>query len=218
MGKKKSGKLGLLLGIAGALGVGAYLWGDGLRFANEYEQKNGVPRADGHPLQTITLPKRNKIRYLDPTEAAVLSNGLLYFGQPSCPYCRNAAPVLLQLAAQRGITVSYVATETWRDTYVLKDGQPVRESAGGPGYEACLYRYADYLQDYTLEGEDGQQVPVGEKRIYVPLLVRIVNGKVVGTWSTDSVDPSLLPQDKYELWNDDQRAAVMQSMAAHLGL
>lgn len=211
-------KWGLMLGAAGALGLGAALWGEGVRFAAEYEQANGTVREDGGTLQTLSLPKRNRIKYIDPLDAAALDEGLLYFGHATCPYCRNMVPVMLQLAEDQGRIIQYVCTEQWRDVWTVQDGVAMMQRAGGPGYDACLARYDACLPEYLLKDETGREVPVGEKRIYVPLVLHVAGGRVVGSWTTDDVDPTLLPRDKYEVWTPEQCEAVRMNMVQKLVL
>ena len=66
---------------------------DGLRFKEEYEALNSsIP---------LTISENNPIKYLDFDGVEQLfasGTGVIYFGFPSCPWCRNIIPVLFNTA------------------------------------------------------------------------------------------------------------------------
>ena len=55
------------------------------------------------------------------------------------------------------------------------DGNVITVKEGSEGYIGLLKRFDEVLEDYTLE-YDGDEIKTGEKRIYAPNVVSVVNG------------------------------------------
>ncbi len=87
-------------------------------------------------------------------------SGLLYFGFPNCPFCQEIVPILHTLASQANIPVHYIQT---------RDDQGIRLYTDSQRDEI-----APYLQDYIHNNSEG------EPTLYVPLVVAVEEGKVVG--------------------------------------
>ena len=95
------------------------------RFKLEYESLNGQKTDDGREYMEVNINNDNKIVYADyKTIFDVLDGtGVIYFGFPECPWCRNAVPILLEAAEESGIKqIYYLNNHDDRDTKVLKDG------------------------------------------------------------------------------------------------
>jgi hypothetical protein len=110
----------------------------------------------------------------------------LYVGDSKCPWCRAVIESAIAAAAEQGVTtIQYLpiwdseGNEILRDKYELVSGKPVKVSDGAPEYAELLSVLEPLLRPYELEGENGQMVDVGEKRIYAPNYVRIEEGKPV---------------------------------------
>ena len=75
------------------------------RFKLEYESLNGQKTDDGREYMEVNINNDNKIVYADyKTIFDVLDGtGVIYFGFPECPWCRNAVPVLLEAAEESSI-------------------------------------------------------------------------------------------------------------------
>ena len=79
------------------------------RFKLEYESLNGQKTDDGREYMEVNINNDNKIVYADyKTIFDVLDGtGVIYFGFPECPWCRNAVPILLEAAEESGIKQIY---------------------------------------------------------------------------------------------------------------
>lgn len=155
-------------------------------FKEEYEGLNGTIREkDGKTIRTITIDSENPI---------VISSGeevlekmekkdsfILYFGFPSCPWCRSVLPTFLKEANEQGIrSIYYVDIETMRDTLVLDEKGNVQvEEKGSEAYYSLLEAMNDVLDSYMLKDESGNEVDTKEKRIYAPNFVIVQKGKAV---------------------------------------
>ena len=186
----------MMIGIIAALTVvslgGCSLFGsdsyseDGLRFKEEYAELNGeIHERTGRPFQEVLISEDNPIQYATAEEIIDLienGTGVIYFGFPQCPWCRTAVPALLEAAEIAGIeTILYLNMTYERDIRVIdEDGDIIIEREGTAGYQRIQALLYEYLMPYILTDEDGNEVDTGERRIYVPFVVVIRNGQVVG--------------------------------------
>ena len=160
---------------------------DALRFKEEYESLNGMPRSDTSfaLYNTTYIPEKNAVRYIDAQKAFELlgspsSSSVIYFGANWCPWCRNIIPVLLEEVDRNSVpALYYVDVTDERDKYVLADGAAVRESEGTEGYSRLLEALDEYLKPYILTSDSGESVDTGEKRMYIPFLLVVDKGKVL---------------------------------------
>lgn len=83
--------------------------------------------------------------------------GLLYFGFPDCPWCRDVIPVLEQEAEEAGQEVLYIRTRDDNKERLYTDEQKEK--------------IIPYLEEYMSENDDG------ELTLYVPLVVSVENGE-----------------------------------------
>ena len=74
-----------------------------------YESLNGQERLTdpGNYFQAVALPADIQVRLLTARQAANMSEGTVFFGFPTCPWCRNALPLALEAAAGAGGTLCY---------------------------------------------------------------------------------------------------------------
>ena len=165
---------------------------DALKFKNEYESLNGKKSSNGKKIKSITISKKNPIKYSNFDEVVDVikkGTGIIYLGFPECPWCRTAIPVLLEAAKDYKIdTIYYINVTGKRDEYEVKNGKVVikedkngKEIKGESGYHKLLKLLDKELDDYVITDSKGKKYKVGEKRIYVPLIIFVNDGKIVGT-------------------------------------
>lgn len=150
---------------------------DGIRFKNEYESLNNINKVN------ITIDKNNKIKYATIEEVIdILQNktGVIYFGFPNCPWCRNILPVLL---------------ETVDDTIYYYNPKQIRDNNSSE-YQILK----DILNDYLTEDEEGN------KKLYVPDVYFVKEGKIVGN-HLGSVDSQ---KDPYQPLTEEQRQEIKE--------
>lgn len=140
------------------------------KFKEEYESYNGTKN-----LITMSIDEEVEIKYLQATEILPLlkeGTGILYFGFPTCPWCRNLVPVLLDVAFENNMTISYVNTRELRKENQEEMGEIIA-----------------YLSEYLEIDEDGQKV------LYVPDVYFIKDGKIIGhhLGTVDSQDNPMIP-------------------------
>lgn len=169
----------ILVGIM-TFGIYQYLKSDGEKFKAEYEALN-------NENVNINISKNNPIKYVTLDEVFdIIQNktGVIYFGFPGCPWCRNMIPVLFEAAKNNNI-----------DTIYYFNPRDIRKS-DNEDYN----KLKEILNEYLSEDENGQKV------LYVPDVYFIKDGKIVGhhLGTVDSQeDPtiSLTDEEKNELLN-----------------
>ena len=171
---------------------------DAKKFKDEYESLNNKTSVSGHKIKSLKISSNNPIKYSNYDEIIdVIKNksGVIYLGYPDCPWCRTAIPVLLEAAKDYKIdTIYYLNIKYDRDYYEVKDNKLVyqkdsngKEKKGVKGYFKLLKLLDKELDDYIVKDSDNKEYNVGEKRIYVPLIIFVNEGKIIGT-HTSTVD------------------------------
>lgn len=167
----------ILVGVM-TFGIYQYLKSDGEKFKAEYEALNTEN-------VNINISKNNPIKYVTLDEVFdIIQNktGVIYFGFPGCPWCRNMIPVLFEAAKNNNI-----------DTIYYFNPRNVKKSDNDE-----YNKLKEILNEYLSEDENGQKV------LYVPDVYFIKDGKIVGhhLGTVDSqADPtiSLTEEEKNEL-------------------
>lgn len=151
---------------------------DGIKFKEEYEKLNGKKNDQGKKYREITIDSKNKIVYKTTEEVLELidkkKSFVLYFGFDTCPWCRSVVPTLASVSKKLNQEVYYIDVKDIRDTFELDDdNKPKLVKKGSKDYSRLLEK----LEDYTLTDSDNNEIKVGEKRIYAPSIVSVIDGK-----------------------------------------
>lgn len=201
MDKKKL----IVLGICLCLVLGAFyiknmkrdelLEEDSIQFKEEYESLNGKMReATNSEYMRIEISEDNPMKYATYSDIKNLitsGTGVIYFGFPECPWCRNAVPVLLDAAKESGInTIYYFNALSIRDKKHLdENGQIVVDDEGTEEYKELVELLYEYLDEYGGLNDDTI------KRLYFPTVIFVKNGKIIGNHSgtvESQTDPSIV--------------------------
>jgi len=129
---------------------------DAEKFKNEYEKLNDVVTEDGKKYPEVKLPVNNLIKYSSIDQILNIfeskKDAVIYFGYPSCLYCRSAIQVLCDVASSSSLdAIYYLDLEKKDDKY--------NELLG-------------VLDKKFTINEEGMEV-------YVPLVLFVANGEVV---------------------------------------
>ncbi len=177
------------------------------KFKVEYENLNGqkLENSDQKYL-SIQIDEDNPMIYtsidkiIDTIENGT---GIIYLGYPTCPWCRNAVPVLIDAAKDAEIDeILYLNMHDVRDQYEVVDGELVQTKTGDKRYADLLASLDEVLDPYIVTDIDGKEYDTGEKRIYVPMVIFVKDGVVVGT-HVATVDLKE-NQSKYDRLDDEQ--------------
>ena len=153
---------------------------DEKKFKEEYESLNSKKDSRGRDYIKVSIDEDNGMVYATYDELHKLlteGTGVIYFGYPECPWCRNAVPMLLQAASNKGLdNIYYFNAKEIRDVKLLdEDGNIVTEKEGTKEYYELLNILGDHLGEY--EGLNDDSI----KRLYFPTVVFVRDGKVVGS-------------------------------------
>ena len=156
---------------------------DSLKFKEDYESVNSKKVSDELSYSSLDIPKNNPMKYSSYEEIfKILDNGtgVIYLGFPECPWCRNIVPVLIDTALKSKVeTIYYLNIKDDRNVLSLtKKGKIKTEKKGTENYLKLVDLLKDNLREY--EGLNNKNI----KRIYVPLVIFVKNGKVVGTYES----------------------------------
>jgi len=173
---------------------------DSNKFKEEYESLNGKTFYQNYKYKDVTIPEDNPIKYSDYKEIIDIvknGSGVIYLGYPECPWCRSMVSVLMEAANNTNIsTIYYLNMHDVRDEYELSDNNEVKlVREGQEGYQELLEALDEILLDYTLKDSDGVEYSVGEKRIYVPIVIFVHDGTIVD-YHMDTVETQTNPMDE----------------------
>lgn len=127
---------------------------DSEKFKQEYEALNSNS-------VVMNISENNPIKYVNFDEVIDIlttSTGVIYFGFPGCPWCRNVIPVLFDVANANNI-----------DTVYYFNPSDIRTNS-----DEDYQKLINILDDYLLENDKG------EKTLYVPDVYFIKDGKIIG--------------------------------------
>lgn len=173
------------------------------RFKLEYEALNGQKSDSDKKYTEVHINNDNKIVYADySTVFDVLdSTGIIYFGFPECPWCRNAVPVLLEAAKESGVEqIYYLNNRDDRDTKILKDGKVITEKEGTSKYKKLLEKLGDKVSSY--DGLEDENI----KRLYYPTAIFVKDGEI-----TDYIEGTVeSQQDPYKQLTKKQKQELKE--------
>ena len=160
-----------------------------VEFKKEYELLNGKTNASGKEHRTVSISDDNP--YIKVTQKDIVEKiennetFYLYVGDSLCPWCRSVIEKSIEVAKTFNVDKIYYidiwddeGNEILRDKYELQDGKAVKISDGTEYYEKLLLYFDSVLSEYTLTTEEGENIKIGEKRIYAPNFFYIKKGKV----------------------------------------
>ena len=180
---------------------------DALKFKEEYEEFNNTVREkDGMTYNSMTIDEDNPVKYITSDDALEIldsEKAIIYVGSGWCPWCRNAVPVLFDVLKDYDVQVLYYLNlDEEKSNYEIKEGELVKINDGTEGYYKLLEKLDDVLNDYVLTDENGEKYETGEKRIYMPFVIGVKDGKVVQSHvGTVTLDEN---QSKYDNLTDGQ--------------
>ena len=166
---------------------------DASKFKEEYESLNGKKNDDGKSYLKVEISEENVVQYTDYKEVFDIldkGTGVIYFGFPECPWCRNLVPVLMDAASEVGIEkIFYLNNREDRDTKVLENKKIITQKEGTDDYYKLVDKMESILGEY--EGLNDSSI----KRLYFPTVIFVVEGKIV-KYNIGTVDSQTDPYKK----------------------
>ncbi len=108
------------------------------------------------------------------------STGVIFFGNSSDAYTRTLMPIVDNLSKKLNLEqVYYFDITTITDTIALDDlNEPIIKEKGSSGYYKILKLLDEQLPNYYLTSPTGEKIDTLEKRIEVPTILAVKNGKI----------------------------------------
>lgn len=184
---------------------------DAINFKKEYEiLNNRVNSSNNKVYPEVNIPKDNVIKYSSYDEIFEIlksGTGVIYLGYPECPWCRNLVPTMLMAAKEIEIdTIYYLNIKEDRDFLILDDNKKViTQKEGSKQYYKLVEALSSILDDYVLTTNEGKEVNTGKKRVYVPIVIFVKDGKIIGK-HIDTVESQ---KDPYVLLSDVEQEELL---------
>lgn len=184
---------------------------DAINFKKEYEiLNNRVNSSNNKVYPEVNIPKDNVIKYSSYDEIFEIlksGTGVIYLGYPECPWCRNLVPTMLMAAKEVEIdTIYYLNIKEDRDFLILDDNKKViTQKEGSKQYYKLVEALSSILDDYVLTTNEGKEVNTGKKRVYVPIVIFVKDGKIIGK-HIDTVESQ---KDPYVLLSDVEQEELL---------
>lgn len=156
---------------------------DAIKFKEEYENLNGkINENSKKKYRTVKIDSKNKIIYSSAKEVLKMmeekKSFVVYFGFDSCPWCRSVVENVSKISKELDEDIYYVDVKEIRDVYELDDeNKPKLTKEGDKNYLKLIKKLDSVLKEYTLTTADDNEVQVGEKRIYAPNIVSVIDGE-----------------------------------------
>lgn len=192
---------------------------DALNFEKEYEKLNNRVNSNNNKVYPIVdISSDNPIKYSSYDEIFQIlesGTGVIYLGFPECPWCRNLVPVLLSAAKEVELdTLYYLNISEDRDLLLLDENKDIiTEKEGNKKYFELVSKLDQILDEYILTANDGSEVKTGEKRIYLPLVIFVKNGEIVG-YHDGTVESQ---EDPYVALTDRENEELLLSLIELMG-
>ena len=153
---------------------------DAYKFKQEYESLNNQDNGHGNKYRKLNISSDNRIVYATAEEIVKKTENketfVVYFGFAKCPWCRSMVENLVDLSRAYNITVYYVDVLEIRDTIEYVDGELKTTKEGDENYMKLIELYGDVLDDYKVKNGE-ESIETGEKRIYAPNVIAVIDGK-----------------------------------------
>lgn len=148
---------------------------DSLKFKEEYENLNGEKNSSGYEYLNVEIPGANPFKYLTTEEVVEFleeGTGVIYFGMPTCPYCRSTLEALLEFAKQNNIkTIYYYNPQKIRGENTVE-------------YQKIVEILHYFLPvDKVTQNEDDIDFDPNKKRLLVPDVYFVYQGEVISHYS-----------------------------------
>ena len=172
-----------------------------LAFKQEYESLNDDNHLFVEVPTDIVVENMNFAATKDMLENGT---GILYFGFPTCPWCRTLLPEMFDSMKQNNIkNLYYYNPKEIRNKFSRdENGELIEEIATNEEYAYLLNKLDSVLPVYTNIDTDGSI-----KRLYVPFIVVLKDGKIL-----DSHLSTLEEQMDVKVPLTDKQKAKLQNL------
>lgn len=149
-----------------------------IKFKEEYESLNGKYNENSKKYYSnINIIENSNVEYKTVEEVIEIlekGTGVIYFGFPECPWCRNLLPVLIDTLSNYGVPFYYYNGLDIRDKKHLdEEGNIVVDKEGTAEYYKIVQLLSKHLGSY--DGLNDESI----KRLYFPTVVFVKDGNII---------------------------------------
>ena len=159
---------------------------DATKIKEEYESLNNKVNEDNQRIYpSVNLSEDNLfVKSTEDEIIKVLENesGVIVFANYTDAYSRTIMPLIDEVSKNLDLDkIYYFDITSIRDTIDLNDlDEPIVKEQGSSGYYKLLDLLDEELPTYYIT-KNGKEIDTKEKRIEVPTIIGIKNGKIVGS-------------------------------------
>lgn len=155
---------------------------DEKKFKSEFEGLNN------DSVVSVKIKEDNNVIYSNIDEVLSIldsGSGIIFFGNSGDTNTRLVVSNLTDNIGDNNIYYLDIISngEDIRDLYELNDNKAKLVRNGQRGYSDLLDYLDEYLDEYQITKMNGKKLDVGEKRLEIPMVVKVKNGKVVSAVS-----------------------------------
>lgn len=170
---------------------------ESIKFKEDYEAQNTTKDDNGNlKYISMNLPEKMPFKYASIDDIFNLfsnGTGVIYFGMPECNWCRAMLPTLIEVANEKNI-----------DTILYFNPKQIR-SDNTEEYQKLVKLLEPFLKtDTTTQKETEVDFDKNKKRLYLPDVYIVKNGKIMGNHA-DTVDTQEDPKIEF---TDSQRTEL----------
>lgn len=150
-----------------------------VKFKEEYESLNNMyDEQRGQNYINVDILENSNVKYVSENQVIdILKNetGIIYFGFPECPWCRNIVPILVNTLSNYDLSFYYSNIYEIRDNKHLdEDNNIIIDKMGSKEYYQILELLGENISPYYSLNDDSI------KRIYFPTIVFVKEGIIIG--------------------------------------
>lgn len=155
-----------------------------IKFMEEYTSLNGKTDELGNAYFEVLLDSNNIYYYANENEIIELlksGTGVIYLGYPTNNYSRNIVDILNEVVSEYDYDkIYYYNIKPIMSSVVIDNDNKVVLNKGNAFYYELLSILNDFLDYYTVLDNNNEEVILEEKKIEVPSVIFVKEGKITG--------------------------------------
>lgn len=155
-----------------------------IKFMEEYTSLNGKTDELGNAYSEVLLDSNNIYYYANENEIIELlksGTGVIYLGYPTNNYSRNIVDILNEVVSEYDYDkIYYYNIKPIMSSVVIDNDNKVVLNKGNAFYYELLSILNDFLDYYTVLDNNNEEVILEEKKIEVPSVIFVKEGKITG--------------------------------------
>ena len=180
-----------------------------VKFKEEYEKLNGIyNEKTGSYYSNVQILENSNVEYKNAEEIIEIlksGTGIIYFGFPECPWCRNIIPLLVDVVSEYNTTFYYFNGRDIRDAkHLNENNELIIDKEGTKEYYEILSLLGDFASEY--DGLNDSSI----KRLYFPTIVFVKEGKIIG-FHEGTIESQTNPSKELTIEQKEQITTILET-------